>query len=340
MSDERRMEVLRAIVEDYVATSEPVGSRALVERHALGVSSATIRNDMAALEDSGYIAQPHTSAGRIPTDKGYRVFVDRLTTVKPLSAPEKRAISAFLEDAVDLDDVVDRSVRLLAQLTHQVAVVQYPSLRRSTLRHVELVPVGQRHLLVVLITDTGRVEQRTLEASRDLDEVVVAQLRATVNARVAGRRVAELAGLVDDLADQYSADDLSLLRRVVTLVEETLTQESEERVVLAGTANLARSKDDFARSLGPVLEALEEQVVLMRLLSDMAEDSATVSVRIGHETKHDGLVGTSFVTSGYGDEGGTSIARVGAIGPTRMDYPATMASVRAVARYLTRILAG
>lgn len=340
MSDERRMDVLRAIVEDYVATSEPVGSRALVERHSLGVSSATIRNDMAALEDSGYIAQPHTSAGRIPTDKGYRVFVDRLTTVKPLSAPEKRAIGAFLEDAVDLDDVVDRSVRLLAQLTHQVAVVQYPSLRRSTLRHVELVLLAPRHLLVVLITDTGRVEQRTLETSLDLTEPVVAQLRVTLNARVAGRRIGELAGLVDDLAEQYSADELALLRRVVGVVEETLTQESEERVVLAGTANLARGNDDFARSLGPVLEALEEQVVLMRLLSDMAEDNATVSVRIGHETRHDGLVSTSFVTSGYGDESGASIARVGAIGPTRMDYPATMASVRAVARYLTRILAG
>src|SRR5690606_5805069 len=124
------------------------------------VSPATVRNDMAALEDAGLISQPHTSAGRIPTDKGYRVFVDRLSTVKPLSQAERRAIHAFLDDAVDLDDVVDRSVRLLAQLTHQVAVVQYPSLRRSALRHLELVPVGTDRLLVVIITETGRVEQR------------------------------------------------------------------------------------------------------------------------------------------------------------------------------------
>ena len=155
MSEDRRLDVLRAIVEDYVATKEPVGSRALVERHSLGVSPATIRNDMAALEEGGYIAQPHTSAGRVPTDKGYRLFVDQLSTVKPLSSPERRAIGTFLETAQDLDDVVDRAVRLIAQLTQQVAVVQYPSLRRSALRHVELVPVGPRHLLVVLITDTG-----------------------------------------------------------------------------------------------------------------------------------------------------------------------------------------
>ena len=163
MSDDRRLDVLRAIVEDYVLTNEPVGSRALVERHTLGVSPATIRNDMAVLEDAGYIVQPHTSAGRVPTDRGYRLFVDRLSAIKPLTQAERQAISSFLEDAVDLDDVVDRSVRLLSQLTHQVAVVQYPSLRRSALRHVELVPVDDTRVLVVLITETGRVEQRTVE---------------------------------------------------------------------------------------------------------------------------------------------------------------------------------
>src|SRR5690554_567304 len=163
MSDDRRLDVLRAIVEDYVQTREPVGSKLLAERHNLGVSPATIRNDMAALEEAGLIAQPHTSAGRIPTDMGYRLFVDRLAQVKPLSAPERRAIETFLDAAVDLDDVVVRAGRLLAQLTQQVAVVQYPSLRRSGLRHLELVPMGERRLLVVIITDTGRVEQRTLE---------------------------------------------------------------------------------------------------------------------------------------------------------------------------------
>src|SRR3954471_5166276 len=139
MTDDRRLEVLRAIVEDYVSTNEPVGSKTLVDRHQLGVSPATVRNDMAVLEDEGYITQPHTSAGRVPTDKGYRLFVDPLTTVKPMSQAERRAIASFLDGAVDLDDVVQRSVRLLSQLTRQVAVVQYPILARSTVRHVELV---------------------------------------------------------------------------------------------------------------------------------------------------------------------------------------------------------
>ena len=140
MTDDRRLAVLRAIVEDFVATREPVGSKALVDRHHLGVSPATVRNDMAVLEDEGYIHAPHTSAGRVPTDKGYRLFVDRLAAVKALSPAERRAIGAFLDEAVDLDDVMQRTVRLLAQLTHQVALVQYPSLTRSGVRHVELVP--------------------------------------------------------------------------------------------------------------------------------------------------------------------------------------------------------
>lgn len=343
MSEDRKLDVLRAIVEDYVQTKEPVGSRALVERHALGVSPATIRNDMAALEEGGYIAQPHTSAGRVPTDKGYRLFVDRLSTVKPLSAPEKRAIQSFLEDAVDLDDVVDRSVRLLAQLTQQVAVVQYPSLRRSALRHLELVPVGDRRLLVVIITDNGRVEQRTLELAADVEETVVAQLRTRLNVAAVGRRLPELDGVLTALPDAFAPQDSPLVRSVVAVVEETLAQEIEERIVLAGTANLARgSGSDFTHTIGPVLEALEEQVVLLRLLSEMAEDSGAVAVRIGRETQHEGLLETSFVTSGYSGahDDGAAVARIGSIGPLRMDYPGTMASVRAVARYLSRILAG
>lgn len=156
MLDDRKLAVLRAIVEDYVSTNEPVGSKALADRHNLGVSPATIRNDMAALEEQGYIRQPHTSAGRVPTDKGYRLFVDRLSSIKPLSVAERRAIETFLAGAVDLDEIVMRTVRLLAQLTRQVAVVQYPSLTRSSIRHVEIVPLAERRVMLVLITNTGR----------------------------------------------------------------------------------------------------------------------------------------------------------------------------------------
>ena len=186
MVEDRRLAVLRAIVEDYVATHEPVGSRSLVERHSLGVSPATIRNDMAALEDEGLIAQPHTSAGRVPTDQGYRVFVDRLSAVKPMSAAERRAIGSFLDGAVDLDDVMQRSVRLLAQLTRQVALIQYPSLTRSSVRHLELVGLAPTRILLVLISDSGRVEQRVVETLVPVDDDLLGRMRTRIVERVNG----------------------------------------------------------------------------------------------------------------------------------------------------------
>ena len=344
MSEDRRLEVLRAIVEDYVQTREPVGSRMLVERHALGVSPATLRNDMAALEEGGYIAQPHTSAGRVRNDKGYRLFVDRLATVKPMSAAEKRAIQAFLDGAADLDDIVDRTVRLLAQITRQAAVVQYPSLSRAGVRHVEVLHVGGRSALLVLITDTGRVEQRVITlrshlADEDLPPLL-ADLRARLNTTLAGRRVAEARDLLPGVADAVAPPQRAAADEVLAALADGLTAALEERVVIAGTANLVRSGTDFPASLGSVLDALEEHVVLLRLVQEMADDEVGpggLSVRIGSENLGLGLPETSVVTSGYGE--GQVLARLGVLGPTRMDYPTTMAAVRSVARYVSRILA-
>jgi heat-inducible transcriptional repressor len=338
VSEERKLAVLRAIVEDYVQTREPVGSKALVERHALGVSPATIRNDMALLEEEGYITQPHTSAGRVPTDKGYRLFVDRLSTVKPLSPAEKRAIQILLDGAVDLDDVVDRTVKLLAQLTRQVAVVQYPSLTRSTVRHIELVPMDAGRVLAIMIMNTGRVEQRVVEAGDSLTEALLADLRNRVNVAVAGRQLTTMAHELDVVTDAFEPADQPGVRTVIDALKESVAQQREERLVLAGTANLARAGGDFLQTIGPVLEALEEQVVLLKLLGEVADDGSGVRVLIGHETGQAGLSEASVVASGYGSQGEV-VARLGVLGPTRMDYPTTMAAGRAVARYVSRILA-
>lgn len=235
----RRLEILRAIVDEYVATQEPVGSKAIAERHGLGISPATIRNEMAVLEDEGLITQPHTSAGRIPTDRGYRVFVDKLATVKPLSSAERRAIETFLEGSSDLEELLKKSVKLLADITKQVAVVTYP-----------------------------------------------------------------------------------------------IIGDSREKLAVSGTAHLARSGDDLGLTLSPILEALEEQVVLMRLLD---EANSTVHVRIGREQMETNLQSTSLVTVGYG-EGSSQLGALGVLGPTRMDYAGSIAAVDAVARYVGRFL--
>jgi heat-inducible transcriptional repressor len=335
--DDRKLAVLRAIVEDYVATEEPVGSKALVERHGLGVSPATVRNDMAALEDEGFITQPHTSAGRVPTDKGYRLFVDRLSAVKPLSMAERRAIERFLDGAVDLHDVLSRSVRLLAQLTRQVAVVQYPALSRSAVRHLEVVQVGSGRLMMVLITDTGRVEQRVVDCPLDVDAEAVAELRAMLNSAFGGVKLVDAGGKVADLVDKAPQHLRPLVATVSATLMETLVEPSEDRLVIGGTANLARGNAlDFPGTVRPLLEALEEQVVVLRLMAQV--DASTVLVRIGEENAHEALTGASFVSVGYGRPD-RPLGGLGIVGPTRMDYPGNMAAVRAVARYVGHLLA-
>jgi len=338
MADERRLDVLRAIVEDYVSTNEPVGSKSLVERHQLGVSPATVRNDMAVLEEEGYITQPHTSAGRVPTDKGYRLFVDRLSSVKPLSQAERSAIDSFLRGAVDLDDVVHRTVKLLAQLTHQVAVVQYPTLSRAAVRHLEIVHISDTRVLVVLITDAGRVEQRMVDLPTPITPEGVADVRALFTTRIADSLLRDAPGLLSDVPDVVSPHDRGNIDAILSTVLEALVEHPEERIVLAGRANLARTGAlDFPGTIRPVLEALEEQVILLRLFSEVF-DAQSVRVSIGEENAHEGLWTASVVTTGYG-AGESPVAGLGIVGPTRMDYPGTMGAVRAVARYVGQIIA-
>jgi heat-inducible transcriptional repressor len=336
-ADERRFAVLRAIVADYVSTQEPVGSKMIVDRHNLGVSSATVRNDMAVLEEDGLIAQPHTSAGRVPTDKGYRLFVDRLAQVKPLSAAEKRAVQAFLDGAVDLDDVLRRSVRLLAQLTRQVAVVQYPTLTRSTVRHCEVVALTPARLMLVLITDSGRVDQRVVDLGQVLSDDDVGTIRTAINGALSGRPLAAASVAVADLPDLAPNELREVITTLSTVLIETLVEHPEERLVLGGTANLTRNVADFPGTLRQVLETLEEQVVVLKLLAS-AQDPGTVTVRIGGENEAEEMRDTSVLSIGYG--AGTVLGGMGVVGPTRMDYPGSIAAVHAVARYVGEILAG
>jgi heat-inducible transcriptional repressor len=335
-TEDRRFEVLRAIVADYVSTQEPVGSRTVVERHALGVSSATIRNDMVVLEEEGYIAQPHTSAGRVPTDKGYRLFVDRLSRVKPLSTAERRAVESFLSGAADLDDVLRRSVRLLAQLTRQVAVVQYPTLTRATVRHIEVVRLTPARLMLVLITDTGRVDQRMVDLGDVLPEEDSLRLRTVLSTAMVGQRLSEASVRVAELPEKAPSELRDAMTRVSAVLIETLVDHPEERLLMGGTANLTRNVADFPHSLRQILEALEEQVVVLKLMAAI-KDTNLVRVSIGEENEDDSMRTTSVVSVGYGVHG-NMVGGMGVVGPTRMDYPGTIAAVRAVAAYVGEIL--
>ncbi|QRV01482.1 heat-inducible transcriptional repressor HrcA [Arcanobacterium phocisimile] len=337
MSDERRKIVLNAIVRDFVATREPVGSKGIVERHKLGVSPATVRHDMSHLEEAGLIVQPHTSAGRVPTDAGYREFVDSIHELKPLSVAERRAIEKVLTCAEDLDDVLARATRVLASITDQVAVIQYPSLRRTLLRHVELVPLGQMHVLLIIITDEGRVEERTLSLNEPTTSEDIATVRNIVNAQCVGKKLSELDEALLDVYADVPESTSSLARTIGEMIIQVLAADSEEHVVVAGRKNLTQYDADFNGSMSDMLDVLEEQVVLMRMLAPTYDGLA---VQIGRENTEVDIDNASVVSTSYSGTNQSSVARLGIIGPTRMDYHRTMSGVQAVARYLSDILSG
>ena len=365
MTQSRRMLVLRAVVEDYIRSQEPVGSTSLTRDHDLGVSSATIRNDMSALEDEGYLIQPHTSAGRVPTEKGYRYFVDRLATVVPLSEAQRRGINSFLSGSVSLKDALQRSARLLSEITGQVAIVTSPSLAKATLRHVEMVSVAMTTLLAVVITDTGRVAQHglTIASMPAVDEIN--RLSNTVNEQCVGLSLSKSAETVRSIAASAGYESVrGVADALADAFESMASDERADELYMSGTSHLAHSRS--LADLAPLFDALEEQVVLMKLMSNLSEETnaSGVGVAIGSEMHTPGLLHASVVSSGYGRSGAAGepagndpvvepetesetesqtndtepIAFVGSIGPTHMDYAATMAAVRAVARYLTAFL--
>jgi len=338
MVSERGLQVLRAIVQDYVDTNEPVGSKSIVDRHQFGVSAATIRNDMALLEDEELITAPHTSSGRVPTDKGYRVFVDHLAELRPLTGAQRSAIASFLDGPVDLDDLLVRTVRSLTRLTGQVAIVQYPSFARANVSHVEFVHLGASRVVVIVVTDTGRVSQRLAFLREELDESDVARVKSDIAALVTGKSVRDGAQAVAELLATPAAGDRldQALRTVALIVAEELEEFRQDKLVMAGSATLARRESDFRGSIYPLLEAIEEQVTLLRLMGEMVADEHGLAASIGRENEPFGLPEASVIAGDY-DATGTR-ARVGVLGPTRMDYPTNLAAVRAVAHYLSRLL--
>lgn len=335
-ADDRRRAVLRAIVADYIAQQEPVGSKALVERHKLGVSSATIRNDMSVLEQQGYISQTHTSSGRIPTEAGYRAFVDALhDDVKPLSVAERHAILDFLEHGVDLEDVLRRSVQLLAQLTNQAAVVQLPNLEISRVKHCEVVALTPTRLLLVVITDSGRVDQRNVELRSPLADAHVPVLRDLLNDILVGRTMREAASGLSALHARAPRELADAVSRCAAVLVDTLVDTAADRLLIAGAGNLTVHR---LADLHSVIDALEQQVVVLKLLAT-AQDMERVSVRIGRENENEEFSQAAIVTTAYG-AGDEALGGLGVVGPTYMDYPGTMQKVATVARYISRILQG
>jgi heat-inducible transcriptional repressor len=247
-----------------------------------------------------------------------------------LSSAERKAIENFLDGATDLDDVISRTVRLLAQVTKQVAVVQYPSLMKAKVRHIELVLLNPSRVMIVLITDAGRVEQRMVELAFEITEGALSDLHKKVNSLIATQSLSNVASKLESLSTNYRGSDKSNIVVIITTLIEMAIEHPEEKVVLAGASNLARANQDLSSSIHPILEALEEQVVLLRLLSGT---DSSVKVEIGDEQSEKSLRKTSLVKVGY-----ANIGALGILGPTRMDYASSISAVNAVANYVGSFL--
>lgn len=338
--DERKAAILRALVLHYVSTGEPVGSRTLVERYRFNVSPATVRNELSALEDAGLIYQPHTSAGRIPTDAGYRYFVNAFSDEVRLPRSDERRIRTFFgEPRLELEDALRSTAALLSDITDHAALVFAPALDRSTVRHVELVALPGDRAMVVVVTDTGRVENHVLALAEPLDDVQLSQAAEMLNRFVVGVPLDVAPQAIARNVERFPLELRALAGEVARTLSEALSEHEAQRVFLEGASNIV-DEEKFAdlETVRRVIGALEHRRMLLELLAD-ALSAGRVSVRIGTENELAEMRSCTVITAPYGYEG-SPLGSLGIVGPTRMDYRRTIAAVYEVADNLGRMLAG
>jgi heat-inducible transcriptional repressor len=336
--DERKARLLRAVVHEFIKTAEPVGSKALAGRYTLGISPATIRNELAALEEQGFLSHPHTSAGRVPTDRGYRFYVDSLSGVGELARAQRDGVMRFLEGAAGLEETLQRTSLLLASLTHYTAMVAPPALDRSRVRHIELVALSPHVVMLVLIVDTGRVEQRLLETGGEVSTEDLEEVRRRLNEKLVGERLNRAELVLSSMVETVPMEQRWLFTVVADLLGQVVSDRTSERVWLGGQAHIVGpGAFDELETVRQVYAFLEQQVLVMRLLQlALNPGSEQISVVIGSENELEGMQACSLVTSTY--PAGDTIGTIGVLGPRRMDYLRAMAAVQAVASYLGNLL--
>ncbi len=329
MLDERKTAILRAVVREYIETAVPVGSTHIADAPGVRVSSATVRNEMAVLEQEGYLTQPHTSAGRIPTDKGYRFFVDHLTEPGRLDGARRVQIGDFFGRTHGaLERMLADTSRLLSELTDYAAVVVGPGAQSAVIRSAQLTPLSARVLMLVVVLSNGTIEHDTVESPVDVGDVTIGAVAAHLNRQLAGRPLSDLASVAD--TGEAGVDALlNVVRGALRAGDDAGS------VFLGGTATVARAFDavDVVRR---ILNTLEQQFVVVNLVRDVIDRG--LSVAIGEEHGVEPLAACSVVVAPVMVDG-EALGTVGVLGPTRMNYPHALAAVEVVSDRLGRHLA-
>ena len=340
MLSDRRRKVLNALIEEYISTASPVSSRAIVGKHGLGVSSATVRNELYVLEEDGYVTSPHVSSGRIPTDTGYRSFVDDLLDAAAEKDEEEPRTDGELaedlrESAMELDDLLKQTSRALNRFTDCLAVVMAPRLTKIALKQIALVKMDARHVIVVLAVKDGRVLNRVVELAKDHTSEEIRMLEMLLN------REYEISGAFDPLA----GDRQQMLRRAVgdsairaeldrltAAIDDCLFEGERERVHLNGLEDLFSQPEMQKMSLTMgFARLLDDDLLMFRLLGDFLASRGVV-VRIGHENANETLSDISVVASTYGEDDREGMVAI--IGPTRMNYEKVIDAVRNASGFL------
>lgn len=329
MLSDRRQIVLRALIEEYIARALPVGSRTLVERYNLGISSATVRNELSLLEEMGYLAQPHTSAGRIPTDFGYRAFVDELLSESDLDNGEDALARELRESASDLDDLMDRTSQALARFTDCMTLLVPPRILSVDIRLVNLVLLTPQRLLIVIVTEDGQVFDRQMDLPRDYSQDEIGKTQEALNNILVGTSLSSTSGELP-LGASGVHDDL--FRMVMAEILACLKDQNAIKAHPLGISHLL-GKPEFSDSscLMPVLEELEGDTMLLRVFNDAAASEEPV-VRIGHENDSEALSSVSLIANRFGEAEHSGLILI--VGPTRMDYSQVLKAVRAARNVL------
>lgn len=329
MLSDRRQIVLRALIEEYIARALPVGSRTLVERYNLGISSATVRNELSLLEEMGYLAQPHTSAGRIPTDFGYRAFVDELLSESDPDNGEDAIARELRESASDLDDLMDRTSQALARFTDCMTLLVPPRIFSVDIRLVNLVLLTPQRLLTVIVTEDGQVFDRQMDLPRDYSQDEIGKTQEALNNILVGTSLSSTSG---ELPLGASGVHDELFRMVMAEILACLKDQNAIKAHPLGISHLL-GKPEFSDSscLMPVLEELEGDTMLLRVFNDAAASEEPV-VRIGHENDSEALSSVSLIANRFGEAEHSGLILI--VGPTRMDYSQVLKAVRAARNVL------
>jgi heat-inducible transcriptional repressor len=336
---ERQREILRLIIQQYVLTASPVGSRNISRISSLGLSDATLRNVMADLELLGYIDHPHTSAGRMPTDKGYRLYVDSLMDVERVTEAERHVVRKLLGGAITPEDIVRESTVLLAKLSRQLSLLILPALDDVLLERVEIVQLASNRILIIIAASSGRVRTVTLETETELERSKLDALASALNERLAGRTFREVKAIFRDTIHSLPEDTKSILRVFVDTPEKLFEDPTSERVKLSGAGNIFSQPEFLKRSsftneeFQSIIELIENREIVIHVLEKSgimdSEKPLGVKIRIGSELEDERMTNYSIISTRFrvGDENGT----IALIGPKRMNYARMLPLVEYVA---------